>query len=190
MCCGSQVRLPCAYPALVCGFPRVQSVVITVRTVTSQEDDAAKTDGFFDMICKYQSQRLDEQRAVLPSCPPHPLRPSLPPVVPAKKSSEDDQLLEMLFKLQHSRLNEQRCEMPSAPHLVSGAKRRGSQQGQQRSHDEDDDESDDVSSSEEEEEDEEERRDQLGELQPSQVQYEHYTLHQPTILHANNRELQ
>jgi tetratricopeptide (TPR) repeat protein len=159
---------------------------------TIKEDDAAKTDGFFDMICKYQSQRLDEQRAVLPSCPPHPLRPSLPPVVPAKKSSEDDQLLEMLFKLQHSRLNEQRCEMPSAPHLVSGAKRRGSQQGQQQRSDDGDDESDDVSSSEEEEEDEEERRDQLGELQPSPVLYMYIThcTNQQSYVHANNRELQ
>lgn len=129
------------------------------------EDDVAKADSFFDMICKYQSQRLDEQRAVLPSCPPHPLRLAPPTSTaassaPCKKSPEDDQLLEMLFRLQHSRLNEQRCEMPSAPHLLSQSTRCGPQQEQ---HD-GDDESDEVSSSEEEEE-EEGRRDQLGELQ-------------------------
>ena len=121
--------------------------------ISPQEDDAAKTDVFFDMICKYQSQRLDEQRAFLPPCPSHSALQGLPASAPApatstcKKASEDDQLLEMLFKLQHSRLNEQRCEMPSAPHLVS---RCGSQP-----HD-DEDESDDVSSSSEEEEEEEE----------------------------------
>ena len=165
ICCGSQVRRPTVHATHLWSFHSNH------HTSCTQEDDAAKTDGFFDMICKYQSQRLDEQRAVLPTCPPPSLRPSLPPpAAPAKKTSEDDQLLEMLFKLQHSRLNEQRCEMPSAPHLVSGAKRRGSGQ-QQPAHD-GDDESDDVSSSEEEEEEEgeeEERRDQLGELKPAQV---------------------
>jgi hypothetical protein len=82
--------------------------------------------------------------------------------------------------------------MPSAPHLVSGAKRRGSQQGQQQRSDDGDDESDDVSSSEEEEEDEEERRDQLGELQPSPVLYMYIThcTNQQSYVHANNRELQ
>ena len=125
----------------------------------------AKTDGFFDMICKFQSQRLDEQRAVLPTCTPHTL-PAVPPSSAKKTPDEEDQLMEMLFKLQHSRLNEQRCEMPYAPHLVSPGKRQQQQQ-QQAQHD-GDDESEDVSSSEEEEE-EEEKRDQLGDLQPSQV---------------------
>lgn len=100
-------------------------------------------DRFFDMICKYQSQRLDEQRASLPSCPSHTPCPAAP-VPTCKKSSEDDQLLEMLFKLQQSRLNEQRCEMPSAPHLVSRVNQHCVQPH-------DDNESDDMSSTEEEE---------------------------------------
>lgn len=127
-------------------------------------------DGFFDMICKYQSQRLDEQRAALPSCPSHALHPTPTIAATCKKTSEDDQLLEMLFKLQQSRLNEQRCEMPSAPHLASPGNHSSTQQH-------DDDESDDVSSSEEEEGEEEEEEDVAGErrehfadlVQPVQV---------------------
>ena len=147
---------------------------------TTQEEDAATPDVFFDMICKYQSQRLDEQRASLPLRTSHTPR-SVVPVTSYKKNSDDDQLLEMLYKVQHSRLNEQRCEMPSAPHLVSRINGRSSQQ-----HHDDDVESDDVSSEEEEEEEEEgeegedpleaeERRDHLHDLivQPQVHTYTH-----------------
>ena len=106
------------------------------------------------MICKYQSQRLDEQRASLPLRPLRTPR-SVASVPACRTSSDDDQLLEMLFKLQHSRLNEQRCDMPSAPHLVS----RRSQQNLEH----DDEESGDESSSEEEEEGEEEEEEEEGE---------------------------
>ena len=137
-----------------------------------QEEDTATADGFFDMICKYQSQRLDEQRASLPLRPLRTPR-SVASVPACRMSSDDDQLLEMLFKLQHSRLNEQRCDMPSAPHLVSRRCQRNSEH--------DDEESEDESSSEEEEEGEgegedegedieEERRDHLVNLPlPPQV---------------------
>lgn len=142
---------------------------------TTQEEDTATPDGFFDMICKYQSQRLDEQRASLPSRSSHTPR-SVVPANTYKKNSDDDQLLEMLYKVQHSRLNEQRCEMPSAPHLISRMSGHCSQQ-----HD-DDVESDDVSSEEEDEEEEEdpaeaeEKRDHLHAL-PQVYTYTHTPNH-------------
>ena len=154
---------------LLCGELAI-TVTITPHphaTTHTQDEDAATADGFFDMICKYQSQRLDEQRAFLPSRTGQtPRRIVSAPIT--KKTPEDDKLLEMLWSVQHSRLNEQRCEMPSAPHLVSRISRQGSQQ-----HNDEESEAASSSSSEEEEEEvaeevaveeAEEKRDHLHDL--------------------------
>ena len=155
---------------LLCGELAITVTIILHphATTHTQDEDAATADGFFDMICKYQSQRLDEQRAFLPSRTEQtPRRIVSAPIT--KKTPEDDKLLEMLWSVQHSRLNEQRCEMPSAPHLVSRISRQGSQQ-----HNDEESEEASSSSSEEEEEEEvaeevaveeaEEKRDHLHDL--------------------------
>ena len=138
---------------LVAAAPMCVSRQRASYTSLEYEEDAATPDVFFDMICKYQSQRLDEQRASLPLRTSHTPR-SVVPVTSYKKLGRRSVAGDVV---QSAALTtyEQRCEMPSAPHLVSRINGRGSQQ-----HD-DDVESDDVSSEEEEEEEGEEGEDPL-----------------------------
>jgi len=103
------------------------------RNSTASEREGLDEE-FYDMLCKSQSSRIDDQRCEFPirkkqsstvgrTGTSEPLKE---PVCPAY--SVNDGFMEMLVKIQGDRMEEQRCDFPTLPGLNSEAKEKLMQQ--------------------------------------------------------------
>jgi len=75
-------------------------------TVTDQNEHKQN---LLEMIADLQSERMDEQRAILPG-----LKKTIVTQTKKTNGTPDDEFLDMLMRCQRSRLEEQRSELPQA----------------------------------------------------------------------------
>ncbi|XP_039286374.1 G-protein-signaling modulator 2 isoform X2 [Nilaparvata lugens] len=94
-------------------------------------------DTFFDVLSRFQSERMDDQRCslALPSDNKQNANPVLPPSVHVNNGEVQEDLLDLIVGMQSKRMDEQRVELPHLPGLcppgggVTGAGAAGAQGG-------------------------------------------------------------
>ena len=102
----------------MCG--KISITALSLSLSCTQDDEFSTDDGFFDMISKFQSKRMEDQRTPLP----HSLVESK---LNGTYGNEEEDLVEALWRMQSSRIEDQRCDMPSEPPHIMAA--RGDQEG-------------------------------------------------------------
>ncbi|XP_071097777.1 G-protein-signaling modulator 2-like isoform X1 [Haliotis cracherodii] len=114
--------------------PRQKAAIVRPKTADSalqeEKDEASDDDNFFDLLSRFQSRRIDDQRCSFRLSEPTPATPP-PTATPPQPNGQTlssqvaspgtDDFLDMVAGIQGSRMNDQRAECPSFPGLSSQA---------------------------------------------------------------------